>query len=145
MSRIHANMSYEEFPVPEGIVKASICKKSGKLAIKGVCSNAPGGSTVYSEIFADGTQPTEYCDKHVSATICNESGLIAGDNCTDTTTRVFLTSGSKKSADAGNVLPTKVCDGNHTSTEETTDTTGSDNTTTDTTTPDDGTNTETAE
>ena len=39
MERIHAEkeLPYKEFTVPDSIVTAKICTKSGKLAVEGVC------------------------------------------------------------------------------------------------------------
>ena len=51
MSRIHENLSAKDFTKPDGIVTAQVCKKSGKLAIGGVCDCDPRGSMVYTEYF----------------------------------------------------------------------------------------------
>ena len=57
---------------PRGVVSASVCRLTGKLATKG-CEDAEvlgeDGNTyrrsmVYTEYFASGTQPTESCDLH---------------------------------------------------------------------------------
>ena len=37
MSRIHENLEYKSFPMVNGIVTASVCSKSGRLPIAGVC------------------------------------------------------------------------------------------------------------
>lgn len=81
MGRIHENLEYKEFSQPEGIVTAAVCKKSGKLAVEGLCDADPRGSMVETEYFAAGTVPTEYCDHHVSATICTASGMLANEFC----------------------------------------------------------------
>lgn len=81
MSRVHENLEQKDFEKPEGIVTASVCKKSGKLARSGLCDCDPRGSQVISEIFEEGTVPKEYCDTHVRANICTMSGAIAGENC----------------------------------------------------------------
>lgn len=73
MERIHKKLPRKEFARPDSIVSAKICTKSGKLAIDGVCDNAPGGSTVRTEYFAKGTQPTEACNVHVRVQICTVS------------------------------------------------------------------------
>ena len=65
------------FPVPSSVTTAQICRKSGKLAIPGVCDHDPRGSAVYTEYFAKGTVPTEVCDHHVQLTVCSESGGLA--------------------------------------------------------------------
>jgi penicillin-binding protein 1A len=80
MEEIHADLEYKDFPKPSGIVGATICTESGKLATD-ICSNDPRGSTTRYEYFATGTVPTEECDVHVTANICTESGLIATEYC----------------------------------------------------------------
>lgn len=81
MSRIHGNLENKSFPRPDGIVQASICKKSGKLAVPGLCDNDPRGSMVRTEYFAQGTVPTESCDNHISVSVCTESGALSTENC----------------------------------------------------------------
>ena len=83
MERIHAEkeLPYKEFTVPDSVVTAKVCTKSGKLAIDGICNHAEGGSTVRTEYFAKGTVPLEKCDVHIKASICSESGKLAGAGC----------------------------------------------------------------
>ncbi|MCR5467826.1 MAG: PBP1A family penicillin-binding protein [Lachnospiraceae bacterium] len=81
MSRIHENLENKDFEMPSSIVTAQVCKKSGKLAIGGVCDCDPRGSMVITEYFDESTVPTEYCDHHASLTVCAESGYQAGDFC----------------------------------------------------------------
>ena len=81
MSRLHENLAYRDFTKPDDIVTAQVCKESGKLAIEGVCDSDPRGSCVYTEYFAEGTVPTEYCDHHIRANICAQSGHIVGPYC----------------------------------------------------------------
>lgn len=78
MSRIHENLEYKSFPMANGIVTASICSKSGRLPIAGVCDVQ---GCVKTEYFAEGTVPTEYCDVHYFSNICQYSGLAAADEC----------------------------------------------------------------
>lgn len=83
MERVHATLElpYKEFTVPDSIVTAKICTKSGKLAVDGICDAAEGGSTVRTEYFAKGTVPLEKCDVHIKASICSESKKLAGAGC----------------------------------------------------------------
>ena len=81
MSRVHENLEKIEFEKPEGIVSATVCKKSGKLVRGGLCDCDPRGSQAITELFAKGTVPTEYCDTHVRANICMLSGAVAGEYC----------------------------------------------------------------
>lgn len=76
MSKIHEELPNESFDVPAGIVTATVCSKSGKLPIAGLCD-----STLTKEYFAEGTVPTESCDVHYQGGICVYSGLPASDLC----------------------------------------------------------------
>lgn len=74
MTRVHENLPDTGFTIPDSIETAQVCRKSGKLAVSGVCSADPRGNAVYTEYFAKGTVPTEACDHHVRATVCSSSG-----------------------------------------------------------------------
>ena len=76
MSKIHENLEYKSFPMASGIVTASICSKSGRLPIAGVCNGS-----VKTEYFAEGSVPTEYCDVHYFSNICGYCGLSAAEEC----------------------------------------------------------------
>lgn len=101
MARIHEDLEYKDFRMPDGITSATICKKSGKLAVEGLCDADPRGSMAASEYFAVGTVPTEVCDHHVSVTICSESGKIANEFCPETLreTLVYIVGGSAGTED----------------------------------------------
>ena len=76
MSRIHENLENKSFEMPDGITSATVCSASGKLPIPGICDGM-----MRTEYFAEGTQPTEYCDVHVTGEACVESGALATDAC----------------------------------------------------------------
>ena len=76
MSRIHENLENKSFEMPDGITSATVCSASGKLPIPGICDGM-----MRTEYFAEGTQPTEYCDVHVTGEACVESGALATDTC----------------------------------------------------------------
>lgn len=92
MTRVHENLENMDFTMPDGIERAVICTKSGKLAVEGVCNSDPRGSMVKTEYFTKGSAPTEYCDNHVKITICNDSGQIATELCPqeNVTEKVFI-------------------------------------------------------
>lgn len=106
MSRVHEGLEAKEFSMPEGITSATVCKKSGKLAVEGLCDADPRGSMVETEYFAEGTVPTEVCDHHVSVSICTSSGLLASEFCPSETkqTSVYIVGGSPDSADGPYLL-----------------------------------------
>lgn len=78
MGRVHENLAYMDFTRPEGITSATVCNKSGKLAIAGIC-DADGSA--HTELFAEGTVPTETCDCHMVGTVCMATGLRCSDTC----------------------------------------------------------------
>ncbi len=92
METIHKEkqLAYKEFTMPDSVLTASICTKSGLLAKAGVCDMYEGGSTVKTEYFAKGTVPTEYCDCHVIATICLDTNHLATEYCTNVAEKVLL-------------------------------------------------------
>ena len=73
MTRVHEGFSDPGFTVPDSVESAQICRKSGKLAVAGVCTGDPRGNAVYTEYFAKGTVPTDVCNNHVAATVCADS------------------------------------------------------------------------
>lgn len=81
MTRVHEGLEDPGFSAPSSVEKAEICRKSGKLAISGVCSEDPRGNAVYTEYFARGTVPTEVCDHHVQVSVCSASSLLPTANC----------------------------------------------------------------
>lgn len=78
MSKIHEGLPSQSFRMPEGggIVTATVCSKSGKLPIAGLCDG-----TLTTEYFAEGTVPTESCNVHYQGMICQYSNLPASDSC----------------------------------------------------------------
>lgn len=76
MSKIHEGLPNESFSVPSGIVTATVCSRSGKLPIAGLCD-----STLRTEYFAEGTVPEETCDVHYAGQICQYSNLPATEFC----------------------------------------------------------------
>lgn len=106
MGRIHENLDYKDFDKPDGITTATVCKKSGKLAVAGLCDSDPRGSMVESEYFASGTIPKDYCDHHVRVTIDLSTGGIATDTCPEElrSSNVYITGGSAGTQDAPYLL-----------------------------------------
>ncbi len=76
MSKIHEDLPNQSFNRPAGIVSATVCSKSGKLPIAGLCD-----ATLKTEYFAEGTVPTESCNVHYSGMVCAYSMLPASDEC----------------------------------------------------------------
>lgn len=76
MSRIHEDLPAKSFSTPSGIVTATVCSRSGKLPIPGLCD-----ATLSMEYFAEGTVPETTCDVHYQGTLCAYSGLPACMDC----------------------------------------------------------------
>ena len=85
MDKVDSTLQLKDksFTKPSSITRATICTKSGKLAVSGLCDRDPRGSTIRTEYFAKGTVPTEECDVHVKVTLCKESKEPASKYCPD--------------------------------------------------------------
>lgn len=90
MSRVHEGLSDPGFERPASIETASICRKSGKLPVPGVCDADPRGTAVYTEYFAPGTVPSQTCDKHQTAAVCTVSGMAATEYCPESKAGVYM-------------------------------------------------------
>lgn len=113
MTRLHEGMADPGFEVPDSVETAAICRKSGKLAIPGVCSADPRGNATYTEYFAKGTAPSEVCDTHVRATVCAASGLLPGALC-PRSGRVCITLPANTQGstdDSAFAMPSRYCPG----------------------------------
>ncbi|HEX9062849.1 MAG TPA: PBP1A family penicillin-binding protein, partial [Clostridia bacterium] len=87
MRKVHENKKPLKFQVPDGVIQKDICIYSGKL-IGPLCDKDPrGNANRPGEYFIDGTEPSDSCDTHVTAKVCQESkdsfgrNLLAGPNC----------------------------------------------------------------
>ena len=99
MARVHEGLPSKDFAQPAGIVTAEVCKKSGKLAIAGVCDCDPRGSMVYTEYFDQDNVPTETCDHHVRIEICTETNQVANEFCPSKVSNVYIIGGSPGTED----------------------------------------------
>ena len=91
MSVVHEGLEYKEIDEPSGIVKAVVCKDSGKLATN-LCSQDQRGNRVKTELFIEGTDPKSYCDVHVAVQVNKENNKLVSDNTPKSLieTRVFI-------------------------------------------------------
>lgn len=76
MERVHENLPDPGFEIPEGIEKVTICSKSGKLPVPGLCDGC-----LREEYFTKETVPTDYCNVHYAGDVCALDGLPACPNC----------------------------------------------------------------
>ncbi len=79
MTEFHKNLPEKTLAMPSGIVKSTVCRLSGKLD-NGLCALDPKGNTLFSDIFIQGTVPTELCNQHVSVKINKSNGKLATAN-----------------------------------------------------------------
>lgn len=60
MKDVHNGYPNKPFTMPDGIVRASVCRHTGKL-VSNICISAGSG---FAEYFKAGTEPKEYCSSH---------------------------------------------------------------------------------
>jgi penicillin-binding protein, 1A family len=90
MNRIHEDLPVIPFAQPETIVTASTCKKSGKLAVPGLCDHDPRGTQIYTEYYTVGTEPKVPCTTHVLAEVCTTSNALSSAYCPTKTSKIFM-------------------------------------------------------
>ena len=111
MSGTHEGLEALSFTEADDGAWYLICTKCGKLAIEGTCDHTVQGNVTAKEFYVNGTQPTEYCDCHITVTVCKESGEPAGSYCSDKETRTYLLSATKGTADEAFVIPEELRSG----------------------------------
>lgn len=84
MEKVHEGLPYSSFTTPEGIVTATVCSKSGKAPIAGLCDGC-----LSSEFFEEGTVPTESCNVHYAGSRCAMDNCPASEPCPFKTGGVF--------------------------------------------------------
>lgn len=80
MKQIHEGLQVKDFEKPSGIVTASVCKDSGQLPTD-LCSKDPRGNRVITDMFAEGTVPTDRCAIHTTALVDTSTGKLATEFC----------------------------------------------------------------
>ncbi|NBH82204.1 PBP1A family penicillin-binding protein [bacterium C-53] len=98
MEEIHQGLEYKSFTTPEGITNATVCNKSGKLSVDGLCTL---DGSAHNEYFIAGTEPVEVCDCHVVGPVCAATGLRAGATCPFSTQGIFITSPEGEGGEGG--------------------------------------------
>ena len=106
MQKAVENMPVSDFPMPAGLVRATVCGKSGLLP-NAFCPQ----DELESDLFVQGTVPTDICDVYVEAIIDTDTGLLATPYSQHTATKVFLkrppVSGPYQPLDMKEALPTQ--------------------------------------
>ena len=84
MAKLHTNLPNKEIlegtATDYGCVRVETCAVSGQLATEACRHDSMGYGTV-TDYWAAGTQPTVYCQMHVSETVCMETGMLASPYC----------------------------------------------------------------
>ena len=127
MRAIHSDLPGRSFSSrPDNVVAVRICKCSGLLATD-ICEEDERGDMSYTEYFIAGTQPTKTCECHVKVEICDDTELLANENCPHKTEKVFITrpdaetsTAWERAADAEYTLTIKDTCTQHTSAPDTT-------------------------
>ena len=88
MKNVHKNLPKKRFTKPDGVVSATVCKDSGKIATK-ECTKK------YTEYFTKGNVP-KACDGHETLKICKESGKIATEFCPNVEEKVYTAKPEKE-------------------------------------------------
>jgi penicillin-binding protein 1A len=114
MAEAHKNLPVKQIEEPSGIVKAEVCKVSGKIPTD-LCAKDPRGSQVVTEMFIEGTQPTALCDVHVEAKVNKQNGKLATEYTPKdlVESRIFIKrdyTPTQPLSDQKYVLPTEVDD-----------------------------------
>ena len=78
MKAVHENLENATFEEPEGIIRQSVCKISGRLP-------GPGCPDQYVELFTSDSVPTETCEGHSAFGVCNDTQLMATQFCPSVT------------------------------------------------------------
>lgn len=104
MKEATKNLAAKDIARPSGISDVTICKSSGKLPVQG-CYNA---GTTYSEMFIDGTAPTDSCTVHAEQNPAQTApNANSGENSTTTTT---TTTGTTNTTQTTNTTGTQGAD-----------------------------------
>ncbi len=77
MKEVHAELPAKQFEVPDSVMEVTICSRSGKLPVEGLCD-----ACLVKEFFEVDALPTEICDIHYMGPICSyEVNTIAAPEC----------------------------------------------------------------
>ncbi len=114
MNEICKDLPAKSFDRPNTVTYAELCRVSGMVGTD-ACKKDQRGSQIGSDLVEVGKAPTATCNIHKMVKVCKVTGKIAGENCTNTEERSYITRDgnlanlSIKSADSGYLAPTEVC------------------------------------
>ena len=94
MSKIHEGLGGRDILEGDasqyGLTRVTTCAVSGQLATE-ACYNDAHGYGVVTDWWAEGRQPTVYCQMHSTMNVCAESGMLASPYCPYVATRGVVT------------------------------------------------------
>lgn len=76
MNEAHKELPVKDIDEPSGIVNMAVCRDSGALPTD-LCTKDPRGDRTYTEMFIQGTVPTDMCATHVAAKVNKITGKLA--------------------------------------------------------------------
>jgi penicillin-binding protein 1A len=76
MEEAHKELPVKDIDEPSGIVNMAVCRDSGELPTD-LCTKDPRGDRTYTEMFIQGTVPTDMCATHVEAKVNKITGKLA--------------------------------------------------------------------
>jgi len=98
MQRVHENLEYKDFSMPEGLKQYTICIDTGLLATE-ACANDLRGNHTMTIYMQPSAAPAEQCPVHVMVDVCSESlGLVTGSCPQETHTKKAVLDLSKAKA-----------------------------------------------
>lgn len=77
----NGSLSPKSFYEEGDLIQVDICASSGLLYNPDTCGLDPRHNQCETLYYAPGTQPTEYCDKHILVDFCADYKCIANDSC----------------------------------------------------------------
>ena len=90
MSRLHQGLANQDILKGNAsdyhVTRVETCVVSGQLATDACRHDAMGYGTT-TDYWAEGTQPTVYCQMHVNETVCAETGMLASPWCPNPVSR----------------------------------------------------------
>lgn len=83
-----AGTERQKFLMADGVIEAEYCVDSGKLATE-ACLRDPRGNRLEKGYFLEGSQPTDYCDRHVPVAYDTQYGGVSlSDLCPDDSVKI---------------------------------------------------------
>lgn len=111
MNGISEGKTPASFEKPSSVTQAALCKVSGLVATD-ACRKDQRGDQTNTDLVDKNSIPTKTCNIHKMITVCNVTGKIANEYCTDTAEKSFITREHEpaiKPSDWQYMLPKETC------------------------------------